>query len=395
MVYAPDADNQPELVLLEVLDTRDDSDEEIEGESPTFTPDIHSRYSFFVTHSRGSFFLSVDPWLDALESELQGEGTAGVAFRLGILMKSSHTLRQRLIRFERSDPDATKVAASVVFQDSDLGYFLLTSYNDRPYSALLDSPQEISSQDIKESPVRDPSEELLALTAAPRLAYEPPDTFYTSIPLASFFDSHITKRHKSTLKDEIRLSSSTLETMTQLHRFLSQETHRLGISVAELFSRCERIRTDFSNQLHRVNDISDRIKRINDEDVDECSDDDSDQKVDSLPKGSAKIEERFRKIREKQEELLSRHDALRRKTAGMGVKPLSDKELAWSTELKKLETSLLPPGEGKAEKGGRKIEHWERVSEVGIISCAGLIFFFFASPFLYSQLLFLLTAGQC
>ena len=369
---------QPELVLLEALDTMDvEEDEDFMGEAAMFTPDIQSRYAFFVTHSWGTYFLSLDPWVEALEKEMQSEGTAGVGFRLGVLIKSSHALRERIIRFERSASDPAKVATSVVFQDSDLGYFLLTSYNDRPYSALLDSPPGMANPDIRDSPERDSSHDLLAMATAPRSAYEPADAFYAPIPLANFFDTHFSKRHKPTLKEEIRLSSATLETMTELHRFLSQETHRLALSVAELFSRCERIRTDFSNQLHRVTDISERVRRINDEDADEYSGDDdddndgsssSDRRRDSSPpKGSAKIEERLRRTQDKQAELASRHEALRRKMAGLGAKPLSDKELAWGQELRKLEGSLLPPKEGKVERGTRKLEHWERVSEVCVV----------------------------
>ena len=355
---------QPEIVLLEALDTIDVEEEEgFVGELPVFTPDIQSRYAFFITHSRGSYFLSADPWLEALESELQSQGAAGVAFRLGVLMKNSHTLRERMIRFERNDGDSARIAASIVFQDSDLGYFLLTSHNERPYAALLDSPQDNPFQDTQDSPERDSNQDLQAITTTPRAAYEPPATFYNQILLSNFLSTHVSRRHRATLKDEIRLSPSTLEIMTELHRFLSHETHELAKSVAELFSRCERIRTDFSNQLQRVSDISNRVKRINDEDADDFDEED-DRKGKSSTKGNAKIEERLRRIQERQEELVSRHEALKLKTAKLGTRPLSDKEIVWAAELRRLESSLLPPGEGSEQKSSKRTEYWERASEV-------------------------------
>ncbi|KAI4136569.1 MAG: hypothetical protein L6R39_007725 [Caloplaca ligustica] len=66
----------PELIPLEVLETLAPGKSSQE-EWPTFSSDPFSCYSFFVTHSQGVFFFSLEPWVERLEAELQSTTTHG------------------------------------------------------------------------------------------------------------------------------------------------------------------------------------------------------------------------------------------------------------------------------------------------------------------------------
>lgn len=353
-----DTDSQSQLMLLEALDTMAGNPEDEENiDWPTINPDIRSRYAFFLTHGKGIFFISVEPWIDPLEGELQTESTAGMAFRMDVMMKSSHALRERILRFDSyADSATSQIPAAVVLRDSDLGYFIITASADRPYAALLDSPDgaELAQTD-KEEHYREQDQQIAEL-AIPRETYEPSEVLYGRSSLLNFLDTHVHKRHKAMLSDEIRLSSATFEVMTEAHRLLSQETHRLGVAVAEIFSRCERLQLEFRNQLDRVGEISGQIAKINDEDADDFGEDNN-------ARGSAKIEERLRRAKDRHDDLANRHDALKRKLAKAGGRPLSDKEQAWGAEAKKLEDSIIRP-ENHDQEMGRKQEHWQRYEEV-------------------------------
>ena len=354
----PERVEQPELMLLETLETMESEYQDSTTRPRSMiTPDIHSRYSFFISHSQGTYFLSAEPWIEALESELQNEGTAGVGFRIGVLMKSSHTLRERILRFERPDEDkARKLSAPVIFQDSDLGYFLLTSVDDRPYAALLDSPSNEFDRAISEARESSESLELPMITAAPREVYEPPDILYQPSPLSNFLDKHAQKRHRATLMDEVRLSSATLEVITEAHRILSRETHKLGVAVAEMFGRCERLKDEFRNQITRAGEVASRVDKMNDEDADDF--DASDR-----ARGRASLEQRLQRAKDKHESLVDRHERLRKKLAKTASRPLSDKEQAWVTEIGKLESSVLEPEDVETEDSSKQ-GHWQRFREV-------------------------------
>ena len=321
------------------------------------TPDVQSRYAFFLTHSKGVYFFSLEPWLHTLESELQSEGTAGVGFRIGILLKGSHVLRERMIRFEAigGSLDSRSAAASIVMQDSDLGYFLLTSADERAYAVILDIPRD-QSPAIKQEDYTYQSDIRLIEPAAPRMAYQPPAVLGEASAMSKFLDTNINKRYRGQLKDEIRLSSANLEIMTHAHRILSQETSKLGLAVGDLFIRCERIQEEYKDQIRRANGVAERIEKVLGEDADDYDT--------ASERGTEHLKMRLERAKKKKEEQTKRYDHLRRKLAQYGGRALSDKEQAWFGEIGRLEKSILRTKKGSEKADDSKQEAWQRFEEV-------------------------------
>ena len=352
---------QPELLVLEALDTLKASEVQ-EFEWPTFSADVQSRHSFFVTHGKGVYFFSLDPWLPNLEREIQNSSNAGTEFRLDVLMKGPGTLREKIIsldNFDETDADRS-LAASLILQDSDLGYFMLTATPKRPLAVTFDAPASIALE-INSGPLEydyQPAGTQLAIGPA-RSAYAPPDLFWTTSSLSKSLDERIQGRYKKVLKEEIRLSPATLDVMTEAHRVLSQETHQLGLAVADLFRRSERLQDELRDQIRRANETATRIESITDEDTDDYDTENA--------KGSTRIEQRLEAVKAKQAEITARHDALRRKLAKSGGRDLSEKEQTWIAEVDTLKRSLLEPDRESQESDSDEshaAELWQRFAEV-------------------------------
>lgn len=355
----PEIKAESELVLLEALDTMDPQSTS-NTEWPTFTPDVNSSYSFFVTHSSGISFLSLDPWLESLESELRGTAIEGSEFRLGVLTQSLSTLRERILspRNSSDQEDTEPYAVPIVIQDSNLGYLLLTTNGYQPHAVILDSPHNTFTPESDCYASHDYEPETKLLTFAPaRSAYQPPESLWAKSSLSTFLDTHVNNRHKKVLKEEIRLSSATLDLMTEAHRILSQETHQLGIAAADLFRRCQRLQEEMRDQIRRANENAGRIESLNGEDADDYDEDEK-------GRGAKRIEKRLQAVQSRQEELSARYEALRRKLTRTGERGLSDKERAWVAEVKKLEGEVLEDEEGRNEEKGRKQELLGRYEEV-------------------------------
>ena len=344
-MYTSDDMDLPELVLLEALDTLKPGDVS-DIEWPTFTPDIHSRHSFFTTHSKGVFFFSLDPWLLGLESELQNSSSAGANFRVEILTNSAGTLRERILQIDQPNEGTPTqaVTACVILQDSDLGYFLLTASSSQPQAAILDNPIDRTLQAISGPPNFDLYPIMKPLDFGPaRSAYQPPESLWAQSALPTFLSTHIHPRHKTLLTDEIRLSPATLDAMTRAHRVLAEETHQLGVAAADLFRRCERLVEEFRDQLHRSNENAVRIEQLVEEDADDYGDD--------RKRGTDRLEERVQSARRKQGELVGRLEGLRSKVAKVGERELSEKEEAWVGEVSKLAAAILTKDGAEDENG--------------------------------------------
>ncbi|KAL8949293.1 MAG: hypothetical protein Q9183_007617, partial [Haloplaca sp. 2 TL-2023] len=251
-----------ELILIEALDTLEPESSSID-EWPTFTRDPFSRYSLFTTHSQGAYFFSFIPWITRLEEELQSSSTAGTEFRLKILMESAGTLRERILNFSSQQDTTPSATACIVLEDSDLGYFLLTSTdnNTHPQAVSLDIPTSAlinnSNINIKSEFPNEDDASLLTQTQivphVPRVAYSPPSIFYTPSSSSSLFNitTRIPPHRRRILTEGIRLSAATLDVMTDAHRVVSNETYTLGSAAADLFSRCERMQRELEEQVRK------------------------------------------------------------------------------------------------------------------------------------------------
>lgn len=348
-------DYVPELVVLEALETT--QAESTEGhftQCPMLTAGIHSRYAFFVTNDSGIFYLSVEPLIEQLEKELESRNGAGAPVRIKNIIQGSHTLREQILRFREEDR-RRDLSAPAVMQDSDLGYFLLTVCDGLPHAAVLDRPHE--TVDVYEMDVTGMQETEKESPAEPRPAYQPPEALYQISSLPAFAETQIKPRYKHSMKDEVRLSAATLEIMTDMHRLLSKETLDMGRGVSDLFARCDRMRLELWNQIENVREIVGRVDQINGEDADNFGE--------SKPQGSKKLDVRLQAIKDKHAQQLARFDALKKKLAQAGGRPLSEKEQGWVKEADKLGKSLVKPEEEDEGTPSRaRHEYWRRFEEV-------------------------------
>lgn len=348
---------EPSLVLFETIDTMKTEHAQV-TEWPTFSLDVDSRYSFFITHSQGVYYLSLETWIQGLQSELQSTASVGTTFRIDIITNGPGTFRERVLDFQQDhEPAIHEPTAAVILQDSDLGYFLLTAVNGAPQAVVLDKPDAAIDEELRvQTTYTPPVEANMPALGPARQPYVPPPSLWKQSTLPRFFSTHVQNRHKKTLKEEIRLSSATLDLMTQAHRVLSEETHTLGLAAADLFRRCERLQDELRDQIERVKEV---VKRTEEAVGVESEDDSGDER----PK--AAVEQRLEDAKARQEKLMTRFEDLSRKVRKCNLKPYSDQERALFAEVDKINRSVSEP-DNKQENGEEQhlLEIWQRYDEV-------------------------------
>ena len=350
---------EPYLIVLEGLETLNPTDL-LDLEWPTFTQDVHSRYSIFITHSKGIFFFSLGSWVRSLEQELQSNQSLGAPFRMDIIKNGPGTLRERMlaINHEQDLISEPSVAACLVLEDSDLGYFLLTSVDGEPRAAILESPRAepvaVSNVPAEEEGFKRVSGmDSLPLRGPARETYQAPQIFSRGSSLPGFFNENVPSRHRKLMKENIRMSTATLGLMTAAHRVISKETYLLGVAAADLFRRCERLQDELRDQISRANEVAHRTEVIVGDDADEYV-------GNTTGKGQATLDERLSKVRGKHQELASRHDKLREKFSKAGEE-VSEKEQLWFAEVKKAAITVgiemeEEPQEQEEEEEGHESE---------------------------------------
>lgn len=330
-------------------------------EWPTFSLDVDSRYSFFVTHSHGVYFFSLDPWLQGLQSELRNTSVTGSGFRMNVFRNGPGTLCEKILQFEPIifSEQADSPTACVVLQDSDIGYFLLTSAGGQPQAATLDKPgvlvSEIYTSDLDEEDYSYNPEQNVLATAPIRSVYQPPESFWTQSSLPAFLDKQLKSRQKKVLKDEIRLSAVTLDLMTEAHRILSQECYHFGVAASDLFCRCERLQLELRHQISIVNDTAHRIEKLLGENEDDYRVKGEEEEESRKEKGIAALERRFKDAQTRQDNLVERYRRLTRQVARSGGNILSEKEQQWFAEVAKIQEEVLEKKFQKDEKGEQQV----------------------------------------
>lgn len=339
---------------------------------PTFSLDFDSRYSFFVTHSQGVYFFSLDTWLHGLQSELQNISVTGSSFRIKVLRDGPGTLSEKILEFEPTifSEQADFPTACIVLQDSDIGYFLLTSAGGQPQAATLDKPgvliSEVYTSDLDEEDYNYNPEQNVVALAPLRSAYQPPESFWTQSSLPAFLDKQLKSRPKKVLKDEIRLSAVTLDLMTEAHRILSQECYQFGVAASDLFRRCERLQLELRHQISTVNDAANRIEKLLGENEDDYRVKGEDEEGSRKEKGIAALERRFNDAQSRQDNLAERYRRLTRQVARSSGNILSEKEQKWFAEVTKIQDEVLDKEFQKDEKREEHVleEPCQRYKEV-------------------------------
>lgn len=292
--------------------------------------------------SSGVYSCALMSWVDDIEDELSSPTDSGTGFRVGVLYESAKTDIVKIMTFSKAEA-YPMIPACVSIMDSDLSHFVCTTCNNQPYAAILDLP---IVDDAYEPFV--PDRHTLALPAPEsREAYHPPSAFYDSARLSSAFqsllDPSVTRLKKADMKTGVRLSPATLQLLTEAHRVMSGETHRLGVAAADLFRRCERMRLELAEQVRKLGDAMERIERVTGQD--EEGDEDGVQQ---------KIDRRINQARDKDDQLRDRVEALRKRMAGLNGTALSKKEEAWAGEVRSIDDSLGGDGEeveGRVKNG--------------------------------------------
>jgi nucleoporin NUP82 len=318
----------------------------------SITADVHTDFSFFVSHANGVFYISLESWVRKLESELSQPQTEGSEFRLGrILEAANSTVEKFLERPSPADPAEQEVNSVVVIENGNIGYLLLTTLDGEPHATLLDAPEE-------GMPTDDQLVEYMA-TSAPakevRRAWQPPKELYE--PFDLYGSINIPSRHRSSLKEEIRLSPANLELLMDVHRVLSAQTSKLQHAVSDLFNRATRLQDEFRDQVYRTSTIASNIDSVTGND--EIGSDGG------SAYGSAKVDERLEKVKARQDAINARYEALRRKMVSIGSSELSEKESNWIEELQIMDSAVDPSSKTLTDDvDGSEHPAWQRVNRL-------------------------------
>lgn len=311
----------------------------------SITADVHSDFTFFVSHASGVYYVSLAKWIGQLESELSEPQSEGADFRLKRLLDSATTVVEQHIRRKQMD----NFTSCVVMEDGNVGYLVLTTTNNVPQAVLLDAPEDgvPTDEELAEfMEFNSPAGEI-------REPWQPPQELWQPFDLYASLD--IPNRHKSLLREEIRLSPASLEVLMSAHRALAAHSDKLQHAVSDLFNRCQRLQDEYRDQIVRVASLVPKIDAV-------TGSDGTGSEPDAY--GSAVIADRLDRVKTRQEELRARYQALQRKMSSVGGTELSEKEVAFAEELQTMEGSVDRAGASVAEVDDSDSPAWQRLGRL-------------------------------
>jgi nucleoporin NUP82 len=330
-----DFEDGKELLVFESVDLTSGSSNKASW--PAFTASPSDRYELLITTSSGVFTLDFKPWVGNLEAELANTTDAGGEFRLDVMLDSGSTLIEQPIDLSAHTNEKSTPTTAIAIIDACLDYFLLTTTPSGPHAATLELPS---------SPSHPYEPEQLALPPPePREPYQPAKEFFTPSQIQNFLGPNASELARSNLKAPLRFSPETLQIITDAHRILSHETNQLGIAAADLFRRCERLRSELYDQVAKVREIAAKVDAV-------TGDDERDGEAalgasvhgevieDAQMYGAEKLDHRIMVANSNTKNLNERVEKLRQKVAMLGGKELSAKERAFADEVHRLEASL-------------------------------------------------------
>ncbi|KAJ2894738.1 hypothetical protein MKZ38_007288 [Zalerion maritima] len=323
------------LVTFQTLGILNQSEAFEEG-WPMFSPDVLSRYAFYITHASSITYISLAPWVFRLATELDGESAPGAEFRIDLLANGQNSQRERLYAREISDASIS-MAATVAIRDPDLGYFLLSATQHEPVCVVLESPDEGNFHLTPPDTESDSTE----LDRKPIEWHEPRPTFMPSYAfqqpssLPAWLDQLKTSKHRMLVNQEVRLSPATLGLFTEAHRIMSEETSRICAAAAELFRKADSLQREFQAQIAKSKELADRVEEIVADDEDE----------ENSMSSNDRIETRILAAQERQKMLADRLESLKKKVSRAGSRPLSDKERQFVNEISNMHTGIVADDE--------------------------------------------------
>jgi nucleoporin NUP82 len=336
---------RPLLLIEDISILENDLYMESDEEAPQnvfFTADLKSKQGVFLTYRGGVFHFSFT-WAKQLISELVEPEDEGAEFRLSNILEGIQTESQVIIKFpDHTSGQSLSPASCVVFEDADLGYFVLAYHGGQAYSATLDLPNSELLTDTNYLSAYENAENEEALIASEaRQTYQPSQIFWQESDLMTFYDKEVPVRQLGSNKNELKLTPATLDILTGAHRVLSSETHQLQLAVSDLFRRCERLQDEFRDQISRAGQVKIKIDSVLDVYQSDSEVDRPDRGIDAESDDSGtQITQRLRKVRKNQEKLHSRFDNLKRKLAQTGGQQLSNAEQEWVREVNVLNSQI-------------------------------------------------------
>ena len=330
---------------------------------PSFTPDIISSHSVFITHGTGVSYLSLTRWSERLQQELEQSAEEGSALRYTILLSSPKPLLEHLIQF----PDTTLhqprplIAAAAVLQDSDVGYLLLTTASHQPFAATLDLAQRAPSAGPTIKPDPDATPPPLPPLSAPELSLSAPRDPYQ--PAAIFFDAALPRSLTSLLERtpaherplhaaRLRLSEASLALLVGAHRAAAAASGAVADAASDLFRRADAATRELRLQVRLVDAAAAKVDALAG---------DYDGEGEGVP-GARRVAERLRRARERQGAVAGR---VRRLAGGrsVGGRVVGEKEAAFGEEVRRVAERV---GEGleRGEEGEEKAALVQRLDQV-------------------------------
>jgi nucleoporin NUP82 len=320
----------PSLLLYSAMDSMSGLESHADG-WPVFSTDVMSKYTFYVTHHAGITYFNLSSWIFRLESEI-ANSSPGSEFRLGLLVNSPNSLRDRIYTQPQADVSVPLAACNAI-SDPDIGYAVMSATPFDPILLIFEAPEEDYPPIKRESPSPTPFEE--REPSQPLYTYEPRPPFQVShvfdqdSDLPKLLERLRSSKHRVAIGQEIRLSPLTLQILTETHKILSDETHRLGLAVSDLFVKSDMMRCEMQDQLLKAAETKAKIDKIV---GDGANGEGSD---------NARIEARITRTQDRQKDLARRLESLRKAVGRAGKRELSQKEVAWIAEVKGLEASIL------------------------------------------------------
>lgn len=371
-----------------------------------FSADVESSKNLFVTHASGVSHFSVSRWAEELATEASTDTNEGSEFRIDMMVNAFSTKPQQVLSLlagnihqclkqhgEEIDEASGIPPACVAISDSALGSLIITT------SPTSEEPQAV------ELDLFDPEGHLaiafemseydeLAILVPPEVLrdiYQPPPEFYGKSNVGEVVDQQfggLPLRTSRSYKEQVKMSDATLKLLMDSHRVLRAETHAIAFAAADLYRRCERLRSEFKEQIEKADKVARRTETILEDyaDVYEerqggIGEQHKTEHDDPRVASSASIERRLETAQERQDSILERYTALRRKIQSgilMQGRPINDREAVWMNEIGRMEDLIFGPegssvsiAEGNTEsvttngidhspgaKNGRKDTHW-------------------------------------
>lgn len=334
--YAED-ESLRDLLLFETVDFQRSA---TDAAWTTFTPSPSDRYELFTTQSSGVYSLSFRPWIGSLESELSAPQADARAekFRMNIIVESSSTTVEQITADTEPSKDMN-AAVAVCATESNVGYVVLATVQNRPLAAVLDLP--LSAMLHFEPDHYSANTSVLAPEA--RAPYQPDEIFFQPSKLPAQIEAW--RRESATgasvgdIKGGINFSPYTLQKLTEAHRIMSSETFHLGEKAGDLFRHMDRMMSELRANVDKVRELSNRVNSLTGED-------EFPEQRPGAPElvrgGRSKIQKRIEQRQDKTREIQDRVERLRKRMRGLGGKELSAKERSFAEEVARINRITEP-----------------------------------------------------